>query len=175
MDKADVMKRGELLEAYATHFAFRDWDYTRDTGVHRILYKNRKRKTRAGRTLRFDPSRLPYRVQHALTGLWRDVVTDPNWRKPEGHWTKTLNVSPWRMFKARLRENNLPDGVLDGGSVITYWEETGEYLQMVQPSVGALVAEWLQAEPENEYAQKVAAELERIAARYSERLRDDAG
>ena len=82
-----------------------------------------------------------------------------------------LSVSRWRMAAVLLvREKNLPDGILDEGNIITHWEETGEYLQYVQPSVGTLIAEWMLAEPTNQHAQAVAAEMRRIQDAYVARL-----
>ncbi|WP_142921609.1 hypothetical protein, partial [Staphylococcus saprophyticus] len=43
-----------------------------------------------------------------------------------------------RMAKAAFgRDNHMPDGVLNSGTVITMWEEDGEYINFVQPLVGS--------------------------------------
>jgi hypothetical protein len=65
-------------------------------------------------------------------------------------------------FHAIRRHSNAPDAHLGEGSIITEWVEDGQYIELVQPSVGALLADFLEAEPENEHAKKIAAEIERI-------------
>jgi len=75
------------------------------------------------------------------------------------------------MARAEIRSyDSLPDGVLDGGSIITHWEETGEYLQYVQPSVGALLADLMDAHPELPEVQAIAAEMKRINDDYGARV-----
>ena len=144
-----VRKLAADLRTYATHFAPRDWDYTRNHGnLTAIRYD-------------YPTDRLRYRIREALAWLIR--------RDRLGGDFKT---NRWLMARTALRrEAHLPDGVLDGGNIITHWEETGEYLQYVQPTVGALIAEWLDTEPENPHAQKVATEMCRIQDAYTERLR----
>lgn len=55
------------------------------------------------------------------------------------------------------KEKNLPDGIING--IPTNWEEHGEYLMAMQPRVGVKVIEFLQAEPDNPYAQAILAEM----------------
>ncbi len=144
----DVNNIARELKAYATHFSERDWNYTRDTGTLRgILYD--------------EPyNNLSQRIKRALKEIFS--LRRDDWG---------LGTERFSMAWCHLRsETNMPDGVLDDGNIITHWEETGEYLQFVQPTVGALIAEWLMAEPENAYAKLVAAEMWRIQRRYVERL-----
>ena len=63
---------------------------------------------------------------------------------------------------ALQRSSNSPDAYLGDGAIITEWAEDGKYIELVQPSVGELIADFLEAEPENEHAKKIAAEIERI-------------
>ncbi len=175
MDADEVLKVAKALRSYAEHFVQRDWDWTRDHGIHRILYRNRRRTTRSGKTTYFDPSRLPGRLQNATEGLVRDVRRKWVERKPDELETVLGKIGLWRMFKVRLRDNNLPDGHLDGGGIIVYWEETGEYLQFVQPSVGSLIADFLEDRPEDAHAQAIAGEMRRIMDRYSERVKAAGG
>lgn len=150
----DVVKVGfyaDQLREYANHFVTRDWNYTRDTRHIREIRLN-------------DPyEALHRRVWRAVRSvIFRDSLT------------KTLESPRFGMVTHYLkRDKNLPDGVLDSGNIITFWEETGEYLQYVQPSVGSLFAEWMLAEPENPHAQKIAAEMKRINDSYAERLRNN--
>lgn len=141
-----VRETAAELRAYATHFAERDWRYTRDLGsLREIRYASG-----------FDA--LHNRIRRALRDLF-------------GHQPGWFKVNRFRSAWWTLeRDKNLPDGVLDGGNIITHWEETGEYLQYVQPTVGALIADWLDAEPENPHAQLVAAEMRRIQDAYADRL-----
>lgn len=79
----------------------------------------------------------------------------------------------WRLLYARMTlktEKSFPDGGLQDGSILTQWEEDGEYIQLVQPSVGVLVANFLLEDPDNPHAVLIAAEISRIRARYRDRL-----
>lgn len=143
-----VHAMADQLRQYATHFAPRDWDYTRDTGDlwplrHGSLWPCVKRAAR-----------------YLVVGVG-DIFPEEADMRP----------SRWGMAKAALRMHTTePDGVLDGGNVITIWEETGEYLQYVQPSVGAMLADWMDADPDSEHAQRIAAEMKRINDLYAERI-----
>lgn len=141
------------LDFYANHFYPRNWDYTRVHQLKKIRYDSSYDATETFR----------YRIQRAFRFIFGKAIM-------------STGFSPyWRVrmfFYALKRDKNLPDGILDGGNVITHWEETGEYLQMVQPSVGALLATFLKEEPENPHAKLIIAELERISDRYSERIKN---
>ena len=142
----DVSAIADDLHAYATHFFPRDWDYTRDLGsLAEVRYRD-------------GHDRLTARLRSAVKWLFRrDGVRVP--------------VNRFRMALTALRrDRNLPDGVLNDGNIITFWEEDGEYLQYVQPTVGVLIAEWMKAEPASPYAVAVAAEMQRIQDRYAERV-----
>lgn len=140
-----VREVAEDLRAYATHFAPRDWDYTRNLGGLRAIRYVDRHDT----------------LRRRLRSAWGVLTDAPDWTsKP--HWQVA-----WAML---AREKHLPDGELDNGNIITHWEETGEYLQFVQPSVGALIADWLAAEPESPHAQRVAGEMRRIQDAYAARL-----
>jgi hypothetical protein len=149
MNREEVLQVADDLRSYAEHFEFRDWNYTRDLGkLESIRYS-------------YPEQKLLGRVKKSLYWLFHRAQS----------WEKQLKVRRVSMaFYALHRDTNLPDGVLDGGSVITFWEETGEYLQMVQPTVGSLIGKWLQAEPESEHARLVAAEMKRIQDGYTDRI-----
>lgn len=147
----------DQLRQYAEHFEQRDWNYTRDTGSLRaITYAPKESlwvRVRARLHLAATAIRpRPEYVQILMEGM---PLTD------------RLHMA-W-IHLAR-RERNLPDGVLDGGSIITFWEETGEYLQYVQPSVGSMLADWMEAEPDSPHAQRIADEMKRINDAYGERV-----
>lgn len=154
-----VREMATNLRDYATHFVQKDWNYTRDLGhMKRIVWHD-------------DPG-LVARVGRALRrlaavgrpdGLSRMMQGDaPGWR--------------WRLAGAKVAlhgDAHLPDGVLDGGGVLTYWEETGEYLQYVQPSVGALLADLMDAHPDLPEVRAIATEMKRIDDAYADRLRTE--
>lgn len=146
---------GELRD-YATHFAPRDWDYTRDTGDLKHI---RYRSDYTGYN-RFDR-----RLKRFLKDMFwkRDSLIRMMYFSPRRH--------PWITFQTdMLKEKNVPDGVLDNGNIITHWEETGEYLQYVQPTVGALIADLMDAHPDLPEIQTVALEMKRINDRYAARI-----
>lgn len=134
----------QYLDDAANHFAHRDWDYTRKHGIKRIQYADDKRDT------------FVYRIARSFRWLTKRPFIFPT----------SFKMTLWLSAYALKRQNNLPDGHLDGGNVIVHWEETGEYLEMVQPSVGALLANFLKDEPENKHAKLIIAELERIWERH---------
>lgn len=165
------MDEGRYLKDLATHFAFRDWRYTRQHDIVHIRYKGDYKGydhplQRVKRVL--FPSRSSRRLARLLLPVERW-----NWREP----VKSTQLLWWTLrahLTVGLRTGkNLPDGVLDGGGVITHWEETGEYLQMVQPSVGSLLADFLLAEPEHPHAVLILAELKRIGDDYERRIKAD--
>ena len=62
-------------------------------------------------------------------------------------------------------------GVLDSGNIITFWEETGEYLNLMQPTVGTLVADFIIEDPTNPHAIKINKELTRLLKNYVKRIK----
>jgi hypothetical protein len=153
-DVADtVHQMADQLRQYATHFAFRDWDYTRDVGDLRPLHFG-SRWPSIGAALRY-----------LVCGVTHIFPEEPKMRPGR-----------WAMVRAALRSyDNEPDGVLDDGAVITIWEETGEYLQYVQPSVGALIADLMDAHPNLTEVRVLAAEMKRINDRYGARVAGEGG
>lgn len=148
----EVNRHAQLLLEYATHFAQRDWNYTRH---HKV------------RSLHFES--LSERVKDVLSASVRgmfgrksslDKMLKQTWM------SKALGC--WRYH------NHLPDGALDNGAILTFWEETGEYLQLVQPSVGALVGDLMVAHPHLPEVKAIAAELKRINDAYTTRVQSEA-
>jgi hypothetical protein len=144
----------DQLRMLATHFVERDWDYTRDKGgLTAIRYD-------------YPEDTLRGRIKASLKWLFR--------RQRE--WEKVLKVGRFRMaWYALQRDTHLPDGVLDGGNVIVHWEETGEYLQYVQPTVGALLADLMDQHADLPAVKTLAAEMKRINDRYGERIDAEGG
>lgn len=151
-----VTAMADQLRQYATHFEERDWNYTRTTNIRHI----RMRGDWSG-------------YSHPLRRLWRTLRQFG----PRDDLSKMLDIRAWRnpiiTFRVSMgTDAHEPDGILDGGCVITHWEETGEYLQYVQPKVGALIADLMDAHPELPEVQAVAAEMKRINDAYGERVCD---
>jgi hypothetical protein len=152
--KYSVAKMGEILNSRATHHNHGEgWVYTRDTGdLEHIRYKSDTTgydhwTKRLGRAL--DPRDFFGRKRSSILHEYRGFFDRLYW---------------WGiMFRVHIKkENHSPDGVLNGGSVITFWEEDGEYIQMVGPTVGVRIAEFLSAEPNNPHAIAIATEIDRI-------------
>jgi hypothetical protein len=152
----EVLTLADTLDAHANHFVHRDWNYTRNLGgMEHIRY--RRDYT--------DYNRFDRRL---LRGVARLIG-------PLDNIDRMLGISGFRDrrvgFKIALRKpRNLPDGILDGGGVITFWEEVGEYLQFVQPSIGNLLVDLLRAHPTNPKVRAIAAEMIRIQDGYRARV-----
>lgn len=148
----------DYLDGLANHFEFRDWDYTRVDHIKSIRYTPEHDYT----------NKLSHRIKQA--SYWMFGKT-PEWYEALGE--KNSLAKRFRMATYCLkRDPNLPDGVLDSGNVITFWEETGEYLNMMQPTVGSLLVTFLKEEPENPHAKLITKELERLHKRYDKRIKD---
>lgn len=142
----------------ANHFEPRDWDYTRQHHIESIRYEPKH-----------DPhNKLSYRLKSAF--LW--AFFPPSFMKQlHPRWQDRLRSRFTMPLHAIKRDPNTPDGILNGGNVVTFWEETGEYLQYLQYSVGSMLADFLMDEPEHPYAQLITKEMERINRRYARRIK----
>lgn len=154
---AAVAPMADQLRQYATHFAPRDWCYTRASDIRHIRlrgdwsgYDHPLRRVR-----RWLAPYFRLRTSSWVESAGRRLA----WRHPLIHARAVLRTEP-----------HLPDGVLDGGAVITHWEETGEYLQYVQPSVGALLADLMDAHPDLPEVEAIAVEMKRINDDYGARI-----
>lgn len=144
----------EYFDFLANHFEHSDWNYTRLHNIKEIKYSS--------------PVDTRDNFKHRLK-----LATRFARNKNSNIYGDLSVINRVRMFFYCLkREKQVPDGSLDRGNVITYWEETGEYLQMVQPSVGALVANFLKEDPENKHAKLILAEMERISKAFSKRIKE---
>lgn len=147
----------DQLRHCATHFEFSDWCYTRRTKIRHIRYAD-------------DWSGYDHPARRALRTLRRFIRRDRIEREVFGLRCPMAWRHPLIAVRTGLRTpNNLPDGALDNGNVITHWEEHGEYLQYVQPSIGALLADLMDAHPDLLEVQAIAAEWERINDRCAAR------
>ncbi len=160
METAQVLKQADQLHFYANHFAAPEWRYTRNHDIKHIRYQG-------DWSGYFNPVKRLLRVPKE----WARAVEGDRfvWRCYPGRISTFRGLVIATQVALRT-EHHRPDGVLGAGHIITHWEEDGEYIQQVQPSVGILLAEWLQAEPQNPHAQRIAEELQRIADDYRQRL-----
>lgn len=143
----------KYFDFLANHFEHSDWNYTRLHNIKDIKYVKGYDKH----------NELKSRLKMAFHFLFKKTSLD------------FLDTRWWHRFTmfayCLKKDKNTPDGVLNEGKVITYWEETGEYLQLVQPSVGALFVDFLREEPENRHAKLIIAEMERIIEGFSKRIK----
>lgn len=68
---------------------------------------------------------------------------------------------PMALFVLK-KSKQAPDAVL-ADRIITWWHEDATYIQLFQPSVGQLIADFLEQEPDNEHAKKISAEILRVS------------
>lgn len=152
---------GEYLKLHSDQFQHYDWEYTRKSGIDKLYYSYEHNS--------YDQPKR--RIKRALRWL---LGPTPEWigqLESDYNWFDKLR-SRWGMFTYVLkRDNALPDGSLADGKIIVHWEEDGEYLQLVQPSVGSLLADFLTEEPEHPHAQKIIKEIERIRKAYTKRVK----
>ena len=147
----DTVRVGEMVRELATHHDHGDgWSYSRETGgLEHIRYRSdhtgygslHRRIVRA-----FDPKHLTGRdsLSKAIRGPW-----------------SPLSALAWVSVSLR-KDKNLPDGSLNGGSILTMWEEDGEYIEAVGPTVGVKIADFLIHEPNNPHAIAIAAEIKKV-------------
>lgn len=167
----NVVEVGEDLLEYARFAMRNNWDYSRTHETSNPIKYIRYEEdfTGYGNPLR--------RLLRAAEVLWVNFFNKPALLDSALFGGGKLPLIT-RVKKAALRaklqlrtDPHIPDGVLANGSIITFWEEQGEYIQLMQPSVGSLVAEFLKHHPEHPYAIKIAKELNRIDREYDDRIR----
>ena len=155
----DVKKVAEEFRGYAEHFVQEDWNYTRDLGGLTSIRYNYPSDTLRGR--------IKDAWEWLVQGKGDQILRLTNF---DG---RSLLRARWNQAMFALkRDPHIPDGSMDRGNILTYWEETGEYIQLVQPSVGSLIADFMEAEPENLHAIKIAAEMQRIQDNYTKRIEE---
>lgn len=137
-------------------FAERQWRYTRNLGnLKRIVYDE-------------EWERLPNRIRHTF----KMFASDPKWLKEinrDGGIKSRISHKYYILVVGLRRNKHLPDGIMENASVLTHWEEEGEYIQLVSPAVGDILVEWLENDSENPYAQRVVEKMKEILDDYFER------
>lgn len=155
---------GKYVKSLATHFTSqtKGWYYTRDIGDLKHI--------------RYGSDSTGYnhwtkRVRRAFD--WKHLTgRDPFSRMFRNKGVKRRLISAWAWIYVSLRkDNHRPDGVV--GGAITHWEEDGEYIESMGPTIGVLVAEFLIAEPEHPHAIRIADEIRRIVWR--DRTKEETG
>ncbi len=162
----DRKDAAHYLRITATHFAPRDWNYTRNNDIEHIRYKDAWKG-------RYNLWGRLKTTQHLLfssrkTGLRKLLGGGAKWWQLKRRWSEVRAA----LVVGLRTDKHLPDGVLNNGNVIVHWEEDGEYLQVVQPSVGELVSNFLLEEPKNPHAIKISNEIDRILKSYSTRIKE---
>lgn len=154
MAETTVSEVGQYLKSVATHHDHGDgWEYSRDIG---------------------DLELIRYRSDY--TGYhhwWKRVKRAFDWKHLTGRDSFSRMLRRERRFRflsavawikvSLQKDRHLPDGKV--GPVLTHWEEDGEYIEAVGPTIGALVADFLIEESSHPHAVKIAAEIHRIVWR----------
>lgn len=77
-------------------------------------------------------------------------------------WLSLLGAWNWITVSLK-KDDNLPDCLVNGNPI--FWSEDGEYMTLFGPNVGVRVLDFVRANPENEYAQAIVAEMMAAAER----------
>jgi hypothetical protein len=156
--KTTTSKAAKYLKELANIFEYRDWNYTRQTHI---------------KSIRYEPehdfrNKLSFRIKSSIGWL----ISPPTFmRTLEPAWKDRLRSRFLMPLYLLRREPNTPDGILDSGNIITFWEETGEYLNMMQPTVGTLIADFILEDPTNPHAILINKELTRLHKSYQKRVK----
>lgn len=93
---------------------------------------------------------------------------------PKMHFKKTSFTTPgplWSLAWIRVsmtKDDNLPDGVVNGGNIITHWEEDGEYIMLMGPTVGRIVLDFMRANRDHVLTGAILTEMKRLAQKSKE-------
>lgn len=145
MSDEDIL---EWLEFVATKFSSsrEGWLYTRNTGdLEHIRYKS-------------DST--------GYNSFWSRLKRAFS---PKMHFRKTFISRPglsWSLAWIRVsmtKDKNMPDGVVNGGNIITHWEEDGEYIMLMGPTVGKIFLDFMRANRDHELTIAALAEMRRLA------------
>ena len=151
-------KAADLLEAYPFVREDENWQYSRDTRVTRIRFKDQ-----------FEGYDHPWRRIKRWAEEYRF------WRKPKNFLEEMGRDIAWKhpIIHAKgdlLTERHIPDGSLMNDGIIVFWEEYGEYIQLIQPQVGDLIAALLRAHPTLPEVQAVVEKILSIQEDYRTRV-----
>lgn len=165
-------KIGHILNSRATHHGHGNgWTWTRNTGE---LEHIRFTSDHTGYNHWTQRLRRALNWKH-LTG--RDEITKSFRSKSAEKERYQENKAKYGFWKANFlrlypaiawfkvsmfKDTNRPDGTINGNLI--FWEEDGEYIEMVGPTVGEKIAEFLIAEPSNPHAVAISNEIQRIWA-----------
>lgn len=166
LTKRDVYGASYILRLRAEYFVQDEWQYTRNSKIVHIIQSDEFKGRRAPlkRLKRF----ADYTVGMPLRAKF--LKNKPDWERQLLRDSK-FGFRDLKIFsKLALFDPIQPDGSLADGTVITFWEEIGEYLQLVQPSTGSILAEFLHLDPMHPSAQKLAKQILDIEKRYAERV-----
>lgn len=135
------------------------WTYSRDKGdLEHIRYKSDH--TGYNAPLKRFADGLKFGFENAFYARKGSLAARLGSDEDRSVWQRILTFFIY--FYTRFRkDDNLPDGLVNG-SIITHWEEDGEYIVMMGPTVGVKVLDFLEAEPDNVYAQAILAEMRRV-------------
>lgn len=162
--KYSVEKSAEILKARATHHDHGEgWIYSRDSlGLEAMYYEH----TRTGYDHWTQRLKRALKISELLghDGLSKQLGWQP--RNLKDYWYQARAHFTINFFRSR----SLPDGQINGNPV--HWEEDGEYIECVGPTIGVKVAEFLENEPNNPYAVAIAEEMNRIWALSSKRHKE---
>lgn len=174
----ETEKAAALLEATGGHFARDDWQWTRKDSIRHIRYKG----DWSGYNAPWRRVLRAFQLSFGRRRSWeRQLRSAAYWSEGRG-WQIPFRVIQgwvlhvWATFVVQVRtEQNLPDGRIPQAAIICFWEEDGEYLMCVQPSVGLLVADFLKQDSENPHAVAIAAEINKQWAEYLRRAEENGG
>jgi hypothetical protein len=145
-----MSEAAKALKELSNMFAHTDWTYTRNNQVSDIRYRKDFETTNSFQS----------RIKRSARWLFGQ---NNSWASGlEQTFLGRLRLGIVMSFFSLRRTHNTPDGLLADGSIITFWEEDGVYINLMQPSVGNLLADFLEAEPDNPHAKAMSKEIARI-------------
>lgn len=158
--KYETAKAGSILRSYATHHQHGEgWTYSRDTGDLEAIYYKHSRTGYDHWTKRYQRAIREFfaKIIKGGSSFEKQLMGD-YWKQPS---LRRRFSGAWIAFKVYgRRDKGRPDGQINGNPM--HWEEDGEYIQCVGPTVGEKIADFLENEPANPYAVAIAEEMNRI-------------
>ena len=159
-DKSEAL---EMLDFVANKFEEEPWTFSYDTG---------------------DLKHIRYRRDYTGYDAWYRRVWrafGPNLWGPRDNLDKIFHKSWWDKIrlgtlvahvKVNLaKENNLPDGVVQGCGVIAHWSENGIFISLMNPDVSNAVLDFIKDRPEDKHAIRMREAIEAAHARNMEGAR----
>ena len=174
----ETEKAAYLLDVIGGHFARADWQWTRKDDIVHIRYKG----DWSGYDAPWRRGIRAFRQAFGRRPSWERQLTSANYWADGKRWQVPFRIVQgwvlhvWATFVVQIRtEQHLPDGHIPQAAIICFWEEDGEYLMLVQPSVGLLVADFMKQDPDNPHAVAIAAEINKQWAEYIRRAEENGG